>query len=82
MKRAITIRMTMEEILNAEKYINTAKGKRQNPRALSKRKEKKIPKCAISLNLKILPNKSINPILAIKNSITPPNKLKMTEAEL
>ena len=68
-------------MLNAKKYSNTTKGKRHNPRVLSKRKEKKIPNFAISCTLKMLPNKSITPILIMKNSITPTITLKVSKTE-
>ena len=41
-----------------------------------------MPNFAISFSRKILPNKSINPILIIKNSITKPIKLKVSKTEV
>jgi hypothetical protein len=41
-----------------------------------------MPNFAISFSRKILPNKSINPILRIKNSITTPIKLKVSKTEV
>tara|TARA_B110000967_G_scaffold120134_1_gene122796 strand:+ start:869 stop:1276 length:408 start_codon:yes stop_codon:yes gene_type:complete len=76
-----TINVTSGVMLNAKKYSTITKGKRNNPKALSKRKEKKTPNFAISCTLKILPNKSITPILIIKNSITPTITLKVSKTE-
>ena len=69
-------------MLNAKKQTNIIKGKRRKPKVLSKSKEKKMPNFAISFTRKILPNKSINPILIIKNSITPTIKLKVSKTEV
>lgn len=69
-------------MLNAKKLRSINKGKRKKPKALSKIKEKKIPNFAISFSRKILPNKSINPILIIKNRITTPIKLKVSKTEV
>ena len=41
-----------------------------------------MPNFAISFSRKILPNKSIIPILIIKNSITTPIKLKVSKTEV
>ena len=41
-----------------------------------------MPNFAISFSRKILPNKSIKPILTIKNSITTPIKLKVSKTEV
>jgi len=41
-----------------------------------------MPNFAISLTLKILPNKSINPILIIKNSMTAIIKLNVSKTDI
>ena len=57
-------------------------GSEQDAEFIAKIKEKKTPNFAISFRRKILPNKSINPILIIKNSITTPIKLKVSKTEV